>query len=448
MFILAIIVSSCDSFVDVDTPDNQLSGNEVYENSATVNAALADIYAKFRDSGITSGGSSGVSYLMGLYADELKLYNNSQIEIQSFYQNNLLASNTFVFNFWENSYNLIYAANAIIEGVQNSQTLTNAEKEQFLGEAYFLRGFIHFHLLNLFGDIPYIETTDYSINSQIGKLDETLVYAKILEDVTQSKSMLPAEINGNSTRPNKWVASALLARIYLYKYDWASALGESMDIINYAPYTLNVDINKVFLNSSTETLWQLDTGNAGANTVEALTYIFESGPPPDTALTSNLINSFENGDIRLNNWVGSVIDGQNTWYYPYKYKLNTNTGSSQENSILIRLAEIYLIASEANAQLGDLLSAQNYLNSIRIRANLPAVNNGSSSEILNAIYLERRIELFTEQAHRWYDLKRTNRADAQLGIIKPNWNANDILLPIPESELILNPNLRPQNAGY
>ena len=61
---------------------------------------------------------------------------------------------------------------------------------------------------------------------------------------------------------------------------------------------------------------------------------------------------------------------------------------------------------------------------------------------------ERRSEFFTEQGHRWFDLKRTGTAGQALGSLKPGWKATDAVLPLPESELLLNGNLLPQNAGY
>jgi len=61
---------------------------------------------------------------------------------------------------------------------------------------------------------------------------------------------------------------------------------------------------------------------------------------------------------------------------------------------------------------------------------------------------ERRIELLGEWGHRWFDLKRTGRADVVLSGLKPNWNSEDVLLPIPESEILSNANLLPQNPGY
>lgn len=440
-------LSSCEDFVEVDPPNNQLTGEVIFEDVATVDAAVAHIYSQLRDNVLTTASTLGLPYLLGHYADELTLYSNFAMDVQLFFENNLVASNNSVLNIWNTSYNLIYATNSIIEGVQNSSSLTDDEKNQFLGEAHFLRAFIHFHLTNLYGEIPYIETTDYIQNNQVSKLSEDVVYQKISTDLILSKSLLSMDYIGDSkVRPNKWVATALLARVYLYEQNWELALNQATEIISDGGYILNTDINQVFLKNSTETLWQYSSGKAGSNTIDAFTYIFTSGPPPNSALSSYLVNSFEMGDTRFTNWVGLVSDGTDTWYYPFKYKLNSNTGTTQECSIVFRLAEIYLIAAEANAQLGNTSAALSQLNVIRERANLAPITE--SGTLVDTILQERRIEFFTEQAHRFFDLKRTGKANIELPLVKNNWNDTDILLPLPQKELTLNPNIQPQNDGY
>ena len=112
------------------------------------------------------------------------------------------------------------------------------------------------------------------------------------------------------------------------------------------------------------------------------------------------------------------------------------------------MGEAYLIAAEASVQLDRLSEGLYYLNAIRSRAGLTPLAGGDKNSLLSAVEQERRIELFSEQGHRFFDLKRTGRATEVLGLLKTNWEPTDELLPIPESELLLNPNLSPQNDGY
>ena len=451
--ILALLVNvanlSCEDYVEINPPNNQLTGQVVFGDASTVNAAIIHIYSQLRDNALTSGNLSGIAYLMGHYTDELDLYSVSLPNVGHFYENNLLASDGSVNTIWNTGYNLIYAANNILEGVASSDSLSEGEKNRFLGEAYFIRAFIHFYLVNLFGDIPYIDTTDYRVNSVVSREDENTVYQKVVQDLILAKELLPIEDDSfTGVRPDRWAASTLLARAYLYGEEWSLALEEALDVINNSGHMLNTDLGQVFSKNSSETIWQFDTAASGANTLEAQTFIFTNGPPPNSALSEGFINGFEIGDSRLTEWVGSVTDGTDTWYYPFKYKLNTNTVSTEECSILFRLAELYLIGAEAQAQMGNMDNALDFINPIRTRANLEPFPAMDQTSLLDAIHRERRVELFTEQAHRFFDLKRSGRLDSELSPIKPNWQTTDRVLPIPDSELIMNPNLRPQNDGY
>lgn len=448
VLLIILLCISCENFVEVEPPNNQLIGSVVFDDSNTVEAAFAHIYSELRQNALTNGNISGLSYNLGHYTDELTLFSLSLSSVEEFSNNTVLPTNSTVDTWWDSSYSLIYNVNNIINGVENSTGISEEDKSRFMGEAYFLRGFLHFFLVNLFGDIPFIDTTDYRVNQNVFRQNELDVYELIINDFITAKELLPLVPQSNNFRPTYWVASAMLARTYLYTENWQRALEEARSVISSGFYELESDLNQVFVKESSETLWQLDSGAFGNNTLEGGTYIFVSGPPPNSALSNFLLDDFEDNDLRFNNWLGSVTNDNDTWYYPFKYKLNISTGSSQEYSVLFRLAELYLIASEASARLNNLTEAGNYINPIRNRAMLEPIESISQNDYIDAIVEERRIELFSEMGHRFFDLKRTEKANETLSTIKPNWNANRLFFPIPESELILNPNLKPQNDGY
>lgn len=447
LLVLLTTTMACDSYVEIDPPDDQLTGSLVYEDPRTVNAVFANIYSEMRENAFTAGNLSGLTYLLGHYADELDLYNPGFQSTQFFYDNNVLPTDSNIKTFWDVSYNLVYTVNSILEGVAQSESLSDEEADRFLGEAYFLRAFFHFHLANLFGEVPYIDSTDYRVNSQASKMEVAEVYARIIEDLQAAKTFLPA-MGETRFRPDHWTARALLARVHLYQGDWAQALAEASQVISNGIFNLNPDINQTFLKDSPETIWQLDTGTEGVNTLEAFFFVFSSTPPPYSALKESLVAAFESGDSRLNAWVGTVTNGTDTWYFPNKYKESGVTPVTVECSILMRLSEQYLIAAEAQAHLGNTTEALEFLNAIRNRASLPPVGAMAQQAVLEAILQERKLEFFTEQGHRFFDLKRTGTLNAALSTVKPNWDDYKSQFPLPESELLLNPKLQPQNQGY
>lgn len=445
----AIVLNSCDSFVAVDLPNSQLTTASVFEDKATASAALVDIYNKIRENGLLTGTSSGISNQLGNYTDELVCYGSSASAPFEFYNNTLVATNANVAAIWSTSYNQIYATNSVLEGVEKAQTLQMEDRNQLLGEALFTRSLLHFYLMNLFGEIPYITTTDYLQNSSAKRISQTESYNKLKLDLTQAIALLSENyISAEKVRPNKYTAIALLARVDLYSEDWTAAAENATKIINNTALYQPTTLNKVFLKNSTTTIWQLMPSIVGRNTNEGATFIFTSGPPPLVAISSALINTFSNADLRKSTWTKAVTNGSTTWYHAYKYKEDQNTSTSLEYSIIFRLAEQFLIRAEAKAHLNDIDGATADLNTIRNQAGLTNTTATTANELIEAILEERRLELFTELGHRFFDLKRTNKLDATLSGSKLGWDAKDQLWPIPATEIRVNPNLKPQNSGY
>lgn len=449
LFLGLLFTFGCDDFVEIDRPNAQLTTQAVFENATTANAAMADVYAQTGENGLLTGKSFGLSCLMGVYADELVSYENGAYTTADFYNNSLLASDSFVSMLWNSSYNQIYAANAVYEGVGNSTTLDTGIKNQLQGEALFARALIHFYLANVFGDVPYITTTDYVANSTVHRMPVETVYENCIADLQLAVALLPGNyLTPDRTRPNKATAQALLARVYLYQGNFVEAETNASAVINnVAQYTWVDNLDEVFLKESTATIWQFSPGSAGANTDEGSTFIFFSGPPYTVALSDSFVSQFEVGDQRRTHWVKDVTDGSQVWYHPYKYKQDIATGSSLEYSIVFRLEEQYLIRAEARAKQGNLDGAREDLNKIRNRVGLANTVAVTQTEVLDAIEQERRFELFTEHGHRFFDLKRSGKLNDILST-KPGWNTTDRLWPLPQSELLVNPFLAPQNPGY
>lgn len=447
VFSILICLSSCQEFVELAPPNYLLTGENVFTDKNTVNAAILGIYAQLRSNVLLTGNSQGLSNLMGMYTDELEFFGNNSLPDDSFFKNNLLPSNSTVAEIWNGSYNLIYATNAIIEGVEGSVYFTAGEAAQFSGEAKFLRALVHFYLYNLYGDIPYITTTNYIENQSVTRDQKETVFDNIIADLINARENLPeTDISGEHVRADARAARAFLARVYLFNEQWQNAEEMASSVISQSNWEPNLE--NVFLKESPSIIFQLMPQFDGMNTLEAQTFIFTTVPPPTRALSTQLINSFETNDLRKSIWTEGVSDGNQTFFYPYKYKHRAGEGSNSEYSVILRLAEQYLIRAEASVKLGNIASAQEDLNRIRARAGLTAITTSNAIELLQAILHEKQVELFTEHGHRFLDLKRTGHLDTFMETVKPGWNSTDQLLPIPEKEILTNPNLQPQNPGY
>lgn len=462
--VLANAFSSCKKFVETTPPVTSTTSATAYTIDATAAAVLTGVYTTMAGGNNYVGGGSSISLLTGLSSDELTLYDGSSDPILKQFYINALTNQTESYSFWQAIYSNLHTVNSAIEGLDLSTGLTPSIKQQLQGEAKFLRALFLFYLTNLYGDIPLVTFSDYRVNAVLTRSSKQKVYQQIIDDLTQAIDLLSDNYLGsniktvtdNRVRPNKWAATALLARVYLYNADWAKAEEQANSIIaNTSKYNLLSDLNSVFTKNSLEAIWQLQPVTDGSFTSDAYFFILSAGPQDfsnPVYLSSRLIDAFEVDDQRKNIWIGIDSSTGTNYYYPFKYKLATQSSPFSEYIMVLRLAEQYLIRAEARARLGDLPGAVEDLNRIRQRSGLTALGNpASQAPLLSAILHERKVELFCEWGHRWFDLKRTNMADDAMNVETPlkggTWNSTDQLYPLPLYELQQNKNLD-QNAGY
>jgi hypothetical protein len=437
-----------------DAPTTQIDAAQVFQNDQTAVSAITGLYAQITYTS-TSFLNGGVSVYTALSSDEIKRTSSLAAQDQ-FTNNSLVSTNTLVGTQWTNAYSYIYQANAIIEGVAHSTSLLPSTVKTLTGEAKFIRAFCYFNMVNLFDAVPLVVSTNYNVSDTMSRTATSLVYQQIINDLTDAEASLSESYQttmsypSDRIRPNKWAAAALLSKVYLYQRNYSSAESEATKVINSGMYTLEADLNNVFLSTSNEAIWQLQPVRTSTPTTEGSLFIPTSSTVrPSYILTTQLLAAFENNDSRLTNWIKKQTVSGTDYYYPYKYKIRTATPPYTEYYMVFRLAEIYLIRAEARAQIGtDLSGATDDLNIIRNRATLANTTATGQSDLLDAILHERQVELLTEWGNRWYDLKRTNIIDSVLSAEKgSNWQSTDALYPIPFSQLQTNPYLT-QNNGY
>lgn len=452
LFILAgvsIFCFSCKKFLEIPPPKNQLVNSAVFSDSADATNAVVGIYINMMQAFSLNIASGGLTLYPGLSADEL--YPTSNITDENdFYNNEIAPSNNLnSSSLWGNAYSILYNANACLEGLAQSN-ISDVVKNQLIGEAKFSRAFLFFNLSNLYGPIPPVTSTDYHKNQILPRSPLDSVFAQIINDLKDAQNLLSVNYpTAGRFRPNRFTASALLAKVYLYQKNWTEAETISTQIIDAGTYSLEPDLNNVFLSGSNETIWQLSSVFPGLETWEGYFFVpVSSNTTPPYIITNNLLNAFENGDERRQKWLNKNTVNGNDYYYPYKYKLGYDGLSTPlEDYVVFRLSEQYLIRAEARAQEGNLNGAITDLNLIRIRAGLQNTTATDQTSVLSAIQHERQVELFCEWGNRWFDLKRTGTATNVLFLIKPGWKVNDTLYPVPQTELNSNPFLT-QNPGY
>ncbi|KQM76972.1 hypothetical protein ASE74_17020 [Pedobacter sp. Leaf216] len=459
LVVLVITVSGCKKLIDIEEPLNQVTTDQVFSSDKLATSARSGMFSSLSQ---MSTQSINVTLYSSLQADDL-LYLSTVAGLQEYNNNSynvLSTGQSALFSEW---YSIIYRANAIILGLENSTGTSVAIKKQYIAEAKFVRAYCYFNLVNTFGDVPLVLVTDPTITAFQPRETSANVYAKIIADLNDAKNNLLSNYSattGDRIGVNRFVATALLARVYMFTGDYALAETNASEVIASSLYSLIPRATMgtaLFIKNSAESIWQTPPPITALNqyTNEAATFI----PATITAVTSfayridpRFTALFENTDLRRINWMNHTTLSGNVYSIPFKYKYRTQAlalaAGVTEYQTVIRLAELYLIRAEARARIGsNLTGALADLNTIRSRAAATESVATTPVALLADIALENRKEFFCEQAFRWFNLKRTGEADAVLSAIKAGYKPTAKLLPIPQVAIDANFNLT-QNPGY
>ena len=398
---------------------------------------------------------------------------------------------------WSRYYRGIARANLLLQKLNESQGFDQSFVNRISAEAKFLRAYSYFELVRLFGH-PVLTTERISpddISSQKQASPEE-VYAQIEKDLTEAYNTfdLPSSVSADELgRVTKGAVASLLGKVLLYENDnakMAQAATYLEEVINSGLYKLETDYGRIFASDNEwgqESIFEINHSNNqfggyenfGNGETEGNYNIqffgirdYISSPGSATAysagwgfcpITLGLVDFMKN-DPRFK---FTVIDGkalkaqgssysegfQNTDYFIKKYapleSLRSQDGEPalnwRNNEIIIRLADVYLMAAEANARAGNETMARTQLNKVRSRVSLQPVNS-SGANLLKAISNERRMELATE-GHRFFDLVRTGQATEVLSSTGFVAGKNEIL-PLPQVEIDISNGVLKQNNGY
>lgn len=446
-------LASCESFVIVDVPNDKMVTETVFASDETAESAMQGIYYELFNATFSGGTTSSITVLGGLSSDLLQPVTRNNAFLIEFSENEIFTENTGALAIWRSAYNIIYLANNLLEGIENSTGISEPVMKRLEGKARFIRAFCHFYLVNLYGDIPLVLTTDYEKNSLIPRTESSEIYDQITLDLERAREVLNEGYkNDERYNVNLYAATALLARVELYQENWDYAEELSSEVINATSLYSLQGLDEVFIANSKEAIWQISPagrGNILTSTNEGYTFIGSSFT--SIKLRSEFVSTLDSTDLRLTNWIGHFSDENREYDYVHKYKDRSSINNITEYAMVLRLAEQYLIRAEARANLENLSGAIEDLDTLRERAGSNLIQDInpdiSQSEIITLIMNERKKELFAEWGHRWLDLKRLERATEVLSDKTSTWEETDVLYPIPAEERSKNPNLG-QNPGY
>lgn len=459
--------SSCKKYLEIPLPTNSLSTASAFNSKSVIDGLMNQMYIDFVDKSTFQI----TNRLVEAVSDNV--YNPTSTLILDYQINNITPlidrGNIIV---WGDAYRSIYMANTMLEGLPGASGVgvTDALKKEYIAAAKTVRAYTYFQLVRTYGDVPLLITTNVEENKQKARTAKAEVYALIEKDLKEAIPDLPSTPGVKYRINNKFIPEAILANVYLTQGKWAEAEASATNIIASNKFQLATNVNDVFLQTSPETISALgyttesNRVNSPKTAAVASSFLpqgsyaifFEETMP---ALSVNLINSFEPGDLRKANWTllsnaGGYPNPLNRMFcYKYKYNVTYYQGTipagREEDFKFIRLAEVYLIRAEARAQQSKLTEGASDLDKIRNRAGLLNTTAATKSDLIEAVLKERRVELFCENGSRWFDLVRTGKADAVLSALsyKTNWKPYMVLFPLRINDLNANLNLT-QNPGY
>lgn len=442
VFLIIMLLPSCEKMIEIDLPSDQIYTENAFKDKRSALSALSNLYINLRGSSLFSGNGQGIGTVLGLYTDELKSKSiTSTSEDFITYHNMLDPTRYTISNLWNTSYSHIYAINSFIKGVQESQGIDEKDKKQLINEVYILRALYYQALAQIFGDIPYTESTNYKENTFIKKTPVLQVYQNIEKDLLSAENILSTTYRSpDKYYPNKAVAQLLLAKNYLLTKQYDKAEFYANELLNNPFYAIESNVLKVFKKTATSTIWQLSNTSNISATNEARNYIIIVNDSP-IALNPALFNTYDSNDLRKINWIATHNPTGDLFAYKYKNRLE----NPDECSILFRIEEAYFILAEALIYQNREKQAIGYINTIRQRAGLAKLPDTLTKEQTTlAMLSESQKEFFLEHGRRFFDLKRNNKLSL-LKTSKPNWQDKYALFPYPEKELLINPNLNPQN---
>jgi starch-binding outer membrane protein, SusD/RagB family len=455
---MTAFVSCKQEFLDLK-PYDSVTATDALKSESDLLVASRGMYAGLRNTDIYG---RTLPILGDLMADNIYISgkNSGRYTAQSNYS--VTVTNAEVSNNWSSSYNVILRANNII----NSTVPSSVNVDQYKGEAYAVRALTYFNLIRVFAR-PYAENPTgpgvplvltYDRDKKPARNTVAEVYTQILSDLNQAFTLM-TKYSGSSVF-SKYAAKGLAAKVNLYKGDYTAALANANEVItsggftpltttNYAAYWSSPIPNSA--SNKLETLFEVSSDNIANQGTNALAYIYSQAGYGDM-LANPALNALYGGTDVRKALISSGTRGGAASLFVNKYP-NTQNASDKDDTKVLRLSEIYLVAAEAAARLGGVneVEALSKLNFIVSRRDGSLVYVSTGAQLISDIIQERRKELAFE-GDRFFDLNRL-----QLDVVRSTnypaaartitYSDTRRIAPIPQAERDVNPTIV-QNPGY
>ncbi|MGB3798938.1 MAG: RagB/SusD family nutrient uptake outer membrane protein [Lewinella sp.] len=506
--LLVFAVTSCEDFLD-EVPRDSVSPANFYNNDGDALAAVNGAYAALQSTGYYSRYwiNASVHASDGAFSRVA----SDRGAINNLNDAGMLSSNRYNEQTWAATWQAVNRANSVlgnVPGIEMDEDL----KARILAEATFVRALTYFNMVRRWGALPIIlEETNTSslLELQVSREPVAAVYSQIYTDLMEAIAVLPykSEYDESDTgRASKEAAQGLLAKAYLYQRDFQNAKEYALDVIEDSP-------SELALLPEHSDLWEQD---AADNSVESLFEVQYNGQPQGHSIGNNyeprnsgygpgqwgtiharlyFFNTFDDDDKRKASTflteIPDITTGEtvNWWenitvlaphidkYRSPDTRIDDGMGY---NLKVLRYANVLLVAAEAINEVDGPEAAAPYVNQVRERAGLPALDGLSTEEMRDAIWNEYRMELAYEGedyeelvrqgklienmiASTDYEIPPLVESNGDVTPLTPEledairrwqptieimeadpWN---VLFPLPQTAVDKNPNLL-QNDGY
>jgi len=447
------------SFVELDPPTS-LTPSQALGTEADLQVALRGVYSGLR--GVDFFGRS-IPVWGDIMADNCyqSALNTNRYTFFNDYSatKGATAGDGNVLGLWTSAYNVILRCNNII----SSSVASNANVDEYKGEAYAVRALSYFELVRYFAK-PYTDdptalgvpiVTTYDPEYKPGRSKVSDVYALILDDLNKGFNLMTTAKFSNSSQMSKYAARALQAKVYLTMGDKTNAKTAALDVINNSGFTSLTAANHAgywagvtFRTDKVETLFEVSSDAVSNLAFDELAYIYsQAGNYGDLLCSDDLYALYSATDVRKALYATGTRAGVPAVFVN---KIPTYNPDPSDRKV-IRMSEVYLIAAEASLPSNE-ADALTYVNFITSRRGATPIAS-TGAQLFEDIITERRKELAFE-GDRFLDMQRLKRDISR----SANYPASSRtipytvfrrLFPIPQTEVDANPQIRSQqNPGY